>query len=87
MVDVPQEKAAKEIDKATKLLICVGHGPGIAQSVCRKFGENGFAVVVGSRSKKEELVAELEGKGIETHYHMADCGNLFPTGFSGTRSA
>jgi NAD(P)-dependent dehydrogenase (short-subunit alcohol dehydrogenase family) len=58
---------------ATSLLI-VGAGPGLGFSVAKRFGREGFAVALISRSAKnlEALVADLANHGVEAAGFTAD---------------
>ncbi|MBE0344284.1 SDR family NAD(P)-dependent oxidoreductase, partial [Paenibacillus sp. 28ISP30-2] len=49
-----------------KTLVIVGAGPGLGQSLARKFGKNGFQIALISRnqSKLVDLVLELEEQNI-----------------------
>ncbi len=56
------------------LLVIVGAGPGVSAGIARKFGNNGFKVILIAR-KKESLdlqIAELQQKNIEAHGVIAD---------------
>ncbi|QOW09601.1 SDR family NAD(P)-dependent oxidoreductase [Kaistella flava (ex Peng et al. 2021)] len=56
------------------LLVIVGAGLGVSAGVARKFGTNGFKVILISR-KQESLdlqIAELQKKNIEAHGIIAD---------------
>src|SRR5271168_1440020 len=57
------------------ILIC-GHGPGISDSVARKFGAEGFSVALAARSadKLAAAASALNAKGIQT--------TAFPTDLS-----
>jgi short-subunit dehydrogenase len=60
-----------------KLITIVGAGPGISQGVAEKFGNEGFkvALIARTESKLKEQVKQLESKGIEASYAVADVGN------------
>lgn len=56
------------------LVVIVGAGPGVSAGVARKFGSEGFRVVLLSRKQAnlDELVSELEKDNIEAHGIVAD---------------
>ena len=49
------------------VIAIVGAGPGLGQSIARRFGREGFAVALISRtqSRLDDMVAELASRGIE----------------------
>ena len=56
------------------LIVIVGAGPGVSAGIARKFGSNGFEVILLAR-KQESLdlqVSELQKKGIDAHGILAD---------------
>ncbi|MDN5756901.1 MAG: SDR family NAD(P)-dependent oxidoreductase [Arthrobacter sp.] len=57
-----------------KLIAIVGAGPGVSAGVARRFGAEGFAVVLLARSAEalDERVSELRAAGIEAHSLVAD---------------
>ncbi|WP_149095785.1 SDR family NAD(P)-dependent oxidoreductase [Paenibacillus terrae] len=57
-----------------KTLVIVGAGPGLGQSLARKFGKNGFQIALISRnqSKLVDLVLELEEQNIAAAGFAAD---------------
>lgn len=60
-----------------KLITIVGAGPGISHGVAEKFGNEGFKVALIARTELKliEQVKQLENKGIEAAYAVADVGN------------
>ena len=56
------------------LIIILGAGKGISKSVARKFGKEGYKVVLVSRSesKLEEITRELNVEKITANYYVAD---------------
>lgn len=52
----------------------IGAGPGVGQAVARRFGREGFAVALISRSqdKVDALAAELAGDGVTARGYAAD---------------
>lgn len=61
----------------TKNIIIIGSGPGLSNAIAEKFGGEGFAVGLISRTaeKLKDRVAELESKGITAFYSSADAGD------------
>ncbi|CDX32737.1 Serine 3-dehydrogenase (fragment) [Mesorhizobium sp. ORS 3359] len=57
-----------------KAIMIIGAGPGIGQAVARRFGREGWTIVLCSRSHKRlaTLVAELQRTGVEAHAIEAD---------------
>ncbi len=55
----------------------VGAGPGLGLAVARRFGQNGYSVVLVSRNaeKLDALVSELEADGIDAARFVADAGD------------
>lgn len=60
-----------------KNIIIIGSGPGLSNAIAEKFGGEGFAVGLISRTaeKLKDQVAELENKGITAFYASADAGD------------
>lgn len=58
------------------IIVC-GHGPGISDSVARKFGKEGFAVALVARSagRIAEAAKKLEADGITARAFPCDLGN------------
>jgi NADP-dependent 3-hydroxy acid dehydrogenase YdfG/quinol monooxygenase YgiN len=58
----------------SKSIMIIGAGPGIGQAVARKFGREGWSVVLASRNaaRLDALVAELSGDGITAIGIVAD---------------
>ncbi|MET3811594.1 SDR family NAD(P)-dependent oxidoreductase [Arthrobacter sp. UYEF3] len=58
----------------TKRVAIVGAGPGVSAGVARKFGANGFTVILLARNPEslELRVSELRNAGIEAHGIVAD---------------
>jgi NADP-dependent 3-hydroxy acid dehydrogenase YdfG len=58
------------------IMVC-GYGPGISQSVAKKFGAEGFSVALVARSKDKlgEGVAELHKMGIQAGAFPTDLGD------------
>jgi NAD(P)-dependent dehydrogenase (short-subunit alcohol dehydrogenase family) len=58
----------------SKSIMIIGAGPGIGQAVARKFGREGWQVVLTGRSadRLASLTAELEADGITAHAVPAD---------------
>lgn len=61
----------------SKVIVIIGAGPGIGQSVAEKFGTEGFSVALISRRKEklEKVRNELAGKGIDAHAFVGDAGD------------
>ena len=75
---------------AKTILVC-GYGPGISASVARRFGREGYAVALVSRTPQRlaEGVAELEGAGVTAKAFpcdLADAGAVREV-VSGARAA
>lgn len=53
----------------SKSLMIIGAGPGIGQAVARRFGQEGWTIVLGGRNEERlrGLAAELAGEGIAAH--------------------
>ncbi|MGO4547783.1 SDR family NAD(P)-dependent oxidoreductase [Paenibacillus sp. 2TAB23] len=51
------------------LIVIIGAGPGVSLGVARKFGNEGYRVVLGARNTQslDSYVKELEGLGIEAY--------------------
>src|SRR5687768_15629932 len=60
-----------------KSIIVCGHGPGISDSVARKFGKEGYSVALVARSadKLTAAAAELGKAGIEAKAFPCDLAN------------
>jgi len=60
-----------------KLLVVVGAGPGIGNSVAKKFGDNNFRVVLVSRNQEalNQYVQELKSQEIEAYSVVADASS------------
>ncbi|MGG1594728.1 SDR family NAD(P)-dependent oxidoreductase [Terribacillus saccharophilus] len=58
----------------SKLIVVVGAGPGIGNHVAKKFGDNGFRVVLISRNQNnlEEYLKEFNSRDIEAYAVTAD---------------
>ena len=58
----------------TKSLFIVGAGPGIGQATAERFGQEGWTIVLGSRSPRtlDPLVASLQSKGINAYGIVVD---------------
>ncbi len=58
----------------SKSLMIIGVGPGIGQAVARRFGREGWQIVLTGRSAQrlDSLVAELKADGITAHAAPAD---------------
>lgn len=58
----------------SKSIMIIGAGPGIAQAVARRFGREGWSVVLTGRNadRLTTLTAELESAGITAHAVAAD---------------
>src|SRR5688572_27029122 len=58
------------------ILVC-GHGPGISDSVARKFGKEGFAVALVARNAERIGAAAnaLESEGVTAKAFPCDLGN------------
>ena len=58
----------------SKSIMIIGAGPGIGQAVARKFGSEGWQIVLTGRSadRLAKLAAELEAIGIAAHAVPAD---------------
>ena len=61
-----------------KLVAIVGAGPGVSAGVARKFGANGFTVILLARNPEalDLRVAELQRAGIEAHGVVADVTDM-----------
>lgn len=57
-----------------QIIAIVGAGTGVSAGIARKFGHNGYIVVLLARRRAalEELVQALRGEGIEAHGIVAD---------------
>ncbi|MDJ0314888.1 SDR family NAD(P)-dependent oxidoreductase [Arthrobacter sp. H35-D1] len=55
----------------------VGAGPGVSAGIARKFGGNGFTLVLLARTKEslERQVAELRSQGMDAHGLVADAAD------------
>lgn len=60
-----------------RTIIVCGHGPGISDSVARKFGKEGFAVALVARNagRIAEAAKKLEADGITAKAFPCDLGN------------
>jgi len=60
-----------------KVLVIFGYGPGISNSVARRFGKEGFSVALVSRNRErlDAGVAALREDGIEAAAFTADAGD------------
>ena len=60
-----------------KKITILGSGDGISKGVARKFGKEGFGILLISRteSKLQNLVAELAEESIEADYAVADASD------------
>ncbi|MET4001842.1 NAD(P)-dependent dehydrogenase (short-subunit alcohol dehydrogenase family) [Arthrobacter sp. UYCu511] len=69
-----QMKAA-EMNK--KFVAIMGSGPGVSAGVARKFGANGFTVILLARNLQslQLRVSELKNAGIEAHGIVADASD------------
>ncbi|MEC3947548.1 SDR family oxidoreductase [Sphingobium sp. HWE2-09] len=58
----------------SEFIMIIGAGPGIGQAVARKFGREGWQIVLTGRSaaRLADLTAELEADGITAHAVPAD---------------
>lgn len=58
----------------SKSIMIIGAGPGIGQAVARRFGREGWQVVLTGRSveRLDSLIAELQADGITAHAVPAD---------------
>ena len=61
----------------TKSILIIGAGPGIGQAVARRFGREGWTVVLSARNAERlsTLVAELSAEGITAHASPADASD------------
>jgi short-subunit dehydrogenase len=59
------------------LIIIVGAGPGVSAGVAKKFGANGFRVVLVARTKAklEQYTSELDALGVEAYGVTADASD------------
>jgi short-subunit dehydrogenase len=59
------------------LIVIVGAGPGVSAGVAKKFGANGFRVVLVARTKAklEQYTSELDTFGVEAYGVMADASD------------
>lgn len=59
------------------LLVIVGSGPGVSFGIAKKFGSNGFRVVLIARTKPslERVLEDLRRLGIESHGITADASD------------
>lgn len=62
-------------DMNSKRIVIIGVGKGISGGVARRFGKEGFEVVLVARSedKLKGYAADLAEAGIEASYKVADC--------------
>ncbi len=60
-----------------KTMVIAGAGKGLGLSIARRFGKEGFQIVLIARTaeKLQSMVDELKEKGIEASYFVADLGN------------
>lgn len=58
----------------SKSLFIIGAGPAIGQATAERFGREGWAIILGSRSPRtmDPLVSSLLGKGIDAHGLVVD---------------
>ena len=67
-----------EAIKLSKPIVAiVGSGPGVSAGIARKFGGNGFVVVLLARTKESlgHQVDELRSQGVEAHGLVADAAD------------
>jgi short-subunit dehydrogenase len=59
-----------------KSILIIGAGPGLSRSVAEKFAKEGFTINLVSRNQGnlEKLKQELNAKGIDVNYAVADAG-------------
>jgi len=59
-----------------KSILIIGAGPGLSRSVAEKFAKEGFTINLVSRNQDnlEKLKQELNAKGIDVNYAVADAG-------------
>ena len=60
-----------------RIIVVVGAGSGLGNHIAKKFGQNGFRVILMARreDKLKEYTAEMEQVGIEADYHIVDCAD------------
>lgn len=60
-----------------KTIVVVGAGAGLGNHIAKKFGQNGFRVVLMARreEKLREYVAQMQVSGIEVEYQTVDCAS------------
>ena len=61
----------------TKSILIIGAGPGIGLSVARKFGEQGWSIVLSARNPEQlaALTADLSARGITVQTVLADASD------------
>lgn len=62
-----------------KSILIIGAGPGLSRSVAEKFAKEGFIINLVSRNQDnlEKLKQELNAKGINVNYAVADAGEAY----------
>jgi NAD(P)-dependent dehydrogenase (short-subunit alcohol dehydrogenase family) len=60
-----------------KVIVVVGHGPGISDAVARRFGKAGYSVAIVARNadRLAKAAAALTAAGIKAQAFPADAGN------------
>jgi len=60
-----------------KTYLCIGAGPGIGLATARRFGREGYRIVLVSRSgaDRERLLAGFAADGIDARVEIADAGD------------
>lgn len=58
-------------------MVIIGAGAGIAQAVAKKFGSNGFTVILiaRKRDKLKQLTQLLIDDGIDAHFYIGNAGD------------
>lgn len=61
----------------SKSIVIIGAGPGLSNAVAEKFAAEGFTINLISRNQNnlEKIKQQLNAKGIEVAYAVADAGN------------
>jgi len=60
-----------------KTYLCIGAGPGIGLAAARRFGREGYRVVLVSRSiaDRQRLLAGFAAEGVDARFEAADAGD------------
>lgn len=69
--------SSEAVELSKPVIAIVGAGAGVSAGIARKFGRNGFAVVLLARTRAslDRQVAELEVRGVDAHGLVADASD------------